>query len=127
MEAVPTVVRDASAHLASVAADAKKRNRALPRPDVIVPKDNPSGLDRRKIVVRLFEGPCDGQFATLIGYSTTCWQRVPGSPGGPIFFAKYDRSARGEFTFANEIMDQVGAAEWVAKHGRERVMGSNGA
>lgn len=126
MEAVPTVVRDVSAHLAAVAADAKKRNRALPRPDVIV-KGGPAGLDRRKIIVKLFDGPCDGQFATLIGFASSCWQRIPARPGAPIFFAKYVRSARGEFTFANEIMDQVGAADWVAKHGRERVMGSYGA
>lgn len=127
MEAVPSVVRDASDRLAAVAADAKKRNRAIRRTDVVVHKPAPNGLDRRKIVVRLFEGPCDGEYATLIGFGTTCWQRVPSRPGAAVFFAKYVRSARGEYTFAGEIMDHAAAAEWVASHGRERVMGTYGA
>lgn len=110
-------VLDATQRLSEAAA---KRNRALPRPDVIVK----GGLERRRIVVRLFDGPCDGQYATMLGYGTTCWQRIPG-PG--LYWAKYVRSARGEFTFANEIMDQVAAAEWVTNNGRERVMGTYGA
>lgn len=130
MTAQPEVVRAASDRLATAAADAKKRNRALPRPDVVVPKDNPGGLDRRVVTIKLIGGPADGVFTQVLGYGRVAWQRIDG-PGDYPWFAKYVRSARGEYEWAeadpDAIIDAVSLAEKLAKNGRGRLMGSCGA
>lgn len=109
---------------------AAKHNRALPDPKVIVP----GAVPRRAVVVKLVGGPCDGTYATILGFGVRCWQRIPGNEPVP-YFACYtkDFTTRGVFEFASdepivsaiELAGKMAAQQ--ARDGEIRVMGSYGA
>lgn len=100
--------------------EAGQLNRALPRPDVIVP----GGLARRKVTIHLNGGPCDDVYTTVLGFGTIAWQRIPGKTP---YWAKYVRTAQAEYTFDGEVIGLVEMAAKIAAQGRGRVMGSHGA
>lgn len=113
----------AASRLAQVAAE---RNEALGKRESVVDE----GLERRPVIIKLVGGPADGEFTQVIGFGRVAWQRCDDRlPGGP-YWAKYLRSAPGEYTWAEQdedaIIDLVTMAEKIAKQGRGRVMGSPG-
>lgn len=114
----------AASRLAKVAAE---RNEALGRRESVTT----SGLDRRPVIIKLIGGPADGEFTTVIGFGRVAWQRIPGKSEMEPWFAKYVRSAPGEYTWAeadpDALVDVVTMADKVARQGRGRVMGSYGA
>lgn len=85
------------------------------------------GVERRPVIVKLIGGPSDGTFTKVVGFGRLCWQKVPGDQK---WWAKYVRSAPGEYTFAQDdpdaIIDLVTMAEKINKVGRGRVVGSSG-
>lgn len=85
-------------------------------------------LLRRPVAVKLVGGPCDGQYANVLGFGTSCWQRIPGPTP---FWARYIKNlhVRGEFVFDEtaEIIGVVRMMAMIAAQGRGKVQGSYGA
>lgn len=111
----------AQSRLAKIAAE---RNESLGARESVTSE----GLDRRPVIIKLIGGPADGQHATVIGYGRIAWQRIPGKTPTQPWFAKYVRSAPGEYTWAkgdpDALIDLVSMADKIARQGRGRVMGS---
>lgn len=114
----------AQSRLARAAAE---RNESLGRRESVTTE----GIERRPVIIKLIGGPADGQHATVIGFGRIAWQRIPGKSQMEPWFAKYVRSAPGEYTWAeadpDALIDVVAMADKIAKQGRGRVMGSYGA
>lgn len=114
----------AQSRLARAAAE---RNESLGRRESVTTE----GIERRPVIIKLIGGPADGQHTTVIGFGRIAWQRIPGKSQMEPWFAKYVRSAPGEYTWAeadpDALIDVVAMADKIAKQGRGRVMGSYGA